>query len=266
MTLKIYLIPKQGIGETVENLVETTRPIAICHEYAKLFSKLLANRLSLILANHKVLHPAQQAFIKNGSINHCIITLLNIFEDAKQKREGYYSDLYFIAYDFKKAYDSIQYYSLRPTLERFNLPEKFIQIIENIQSSLSASIKTFHGLTESFMIENSLRQGDPLAPLIFVLFTDVLHEGLSKSPLYLDQGEPMRGGYRFLSNDTRISSLGFADDLGIVAESWPCLFAMHEWVREFISVHGGDLNTKKTSYIAQPEDDRWLRFGRSTVL
>jgi hypothetical protein len=145
------------------------------------------------------------------------------------------SEFYFVAYDFKKAYDAVQHYSLRPTLERFNLPEKFIEIIENMHTPLSASIKTFYGLSDPFDVENSLRQGDPLAPLLFVLFTDALHEGLSESPLFLIQGKPVRGGYRFIAHNTRISSLGFADDLGIVAESWPILYALHQWVIEFVT-------------------------------
>lgn len=44
-----------------------------------------------------------------------------------------------------------------------------------------------------------MRQGDPLAPLIYICVVDALHEGLKKNPLYPDS----RPGYTF-SNDSRL--------------------------------------------------------------
>ena len=101
-------------------------------------------------------------------------------EDAQQKRKQHSAILYMVSYDMKKAYDRVQYFSIRPTLERFNLPVSFIKYLENSQFSLRACFKTFYGLTKEFNVENSLRQGDPLAPLIFVLFTDALQSGVQK--------------------------------------------------------------------------------------
>ena len=69
------------------------RPISVLQEFAKVASKILTERLGQILAEHPyVLNQAQRGFLKNGCINQCITTALNIFEDAKEKRKkkGYF--------------------------------------------------------------------------------------------------------------------------------------------------------------------------------
>jgi len=252
----VSLIPKNGNGNTAEALVDTNRPISICNDYLKLFQKIMATRLNNIILKHKILHPAQQGFIKNGSINTCLSTLLNILEDQKQKNILKNSNFYLISYDLTKAYDSIQFCSLRPSLERFNLPEKFIKLMENIIFKMTGSIKTFFGLTEKFEVNKSIRQGDPMAPLLFVLWIDALHDGISFNP-YISK----KMGYKFLSHHQRIASLGFADDIIIFAETWNDIYITHEWVKDFIHTHGGKINQNKTAYIISngiENDKRWL--------
>jgi ribonuclease HI len=167
-----------------------------------------------------------------------------------------------VSYDMRKAYDRIQFFSLRPSLERFNMPEAFIKYVETIQTSLRACFKTYYGLTEEFLVDNSVRQGDPLAPLIFILFTDALHEGLRTSPIFTRLDDPIKTGYYFLHGRVSVSSIGFADDLIILAESWEDILAMHLWVLEFLETHGGDLNSSKTTYVISnvksETDNRWL--------
>lgn len=116
-----------------------------------------------------VVDPAQRAFLKNGSTHQCLSTLINVLEDARQKRGVDGSALFFlISYDQKKAYDSIQRYSIRASLERFNFPEMFISLILNLHHQLRASFRTFFGLTDPFDILNGLRQ--PPCPSHFYSF------------------------------------------------------------------------------------------------
>jgi hypothetical protein len=109
----ISLIEKKPGSLQAKTLDKDLRPISIINGYAKLVSKILAIRLSDILLRHDVVTPAQRAFLKNGSVHHCI-TMLNILEDAMHKRRLQPdSTLYLILYDQAKAYDSVQRYSIR---------------------------------------------------------------------------------------------------------------------------------------------------------
>jgi len=268
----ISLIEKTPGSLQAETLEKDVRPISIINEYAKLVSKLLANRLNQILLDQEVVTPAQRAFLKNGSVHQCITTMLNILEDALHKRRlRPKASLYLILYDQAKAYDSVQRYSIRASLERFNMPESFITYCMNMHTHINAMFKTFYGLTDPFLVENSIKQGDPLAPLIFVLFTDALHEGLKTSPIFTDDIPTFKhgrmierafsGGYKFLGGNLVIPSLGYADDLSVIAEHWSDCWAQHEWVLSFFSAHNQDLNAKKTMFIisdATENDPRWL--------
>jgi hypothetical protein len=121
----ISLIEKKPGKIVVDSMSDQLRPIAITHEYAKLVSKILATRLNIILLENDILTSSQRAFIRSGSVHQCISTLLNIIEDGKQKYEIKHQPFFLISYDMKKAYDKI--HSIRPTLERFNMPGTFIK-------------------------------------------------------------------------------------------------------------------------------------------
>src|ERR1700733_10187282 len=104
------------------------RPISVLQEFGKIASKILAERWgTTLLENFEILNSAQRAFIKDGCIHQCLATALNIFEDTqegKNKRE-----LFVVSYDQEKAYDSVQSFTIRASLERFNMPEKIITYI-----------------------------------------------------------------------------------------------------------------------------------------
>src|SRR6185503_3054787 len=143
----------------------------------------LSNRLGdIFLAYPNILNPAQRAFLRDGCTSQCINTLLNILEDFKGKRKKGGS-LFLIAYDLVKAYDSVQPFTIRASLERFNMPESFISYVLSNLENASSCFKTFFGPTEDFTVETSVRQGDPLSPFVFICIMDALHEGLHFNPL-----------------------------------------------------------------------------------
>jgi len=132
-----------------------------------------------LLENPHVMNKAQRAFLKDGSTSQCITTALNILEDFQRKRKKTQSRLFLLAYDQVKAYDSVQAYSIRASLERFNLPEKFISyVLSNLENATSC-FKTFYGPTDEFQVVTSVRQGDPLAPLIYICVTDAFMKACS---------------------------------------------------------------------------------------
>src|SRR3982074_498554 len=101
--------------------VRDMRPISVLQEFGKIASKILATRVGdRILANPSALNSAQRAFLKDGCIQQCINTALNVFEDFKDKKEKG-KQLFVVSYDQEKAYDSVQAYTIKASLERFNM-------------------------------------------------------------------------------------------------------------------------------------------------
>lgn len=171
----------------------------------------------------------------------CLNVLVDILEEAKEKKRS----LFGVSYDIEKAYDSIQLYSIIASLERFNLPSEFIFFVEQGLKNASSQFKTPYGLTKGFAIQSSVRQGDPLAPFLFILIADALHDGLANNPLF----PSVSSGYRFGTDSSlRISSLGYADDTFIFGETWEQIWCSHSWVREFCRAHCLNINWKKTRF------------------
>ena len=107
------------------------------------------------------------------AVQQCITTALNIFEDFQERKDD--KELYVVSYDQEKAYDSVQTYTIRASLERFNMPEKFITYILSGLQNATSCFKTYFGLTDEFQIETSVKQGDPLSPLVYICVADPLH-------------------------------------------------------------------------------------------
>jgi len=62
------------------------RPISVLQEFGKIAAKILAERWGNILLEHPhILNSAQRAFIKDGCVQQCISTALNIFEDSQER-------------------------------------------------------------------------------------------------------------------------------------------------------------------------------------
>ena len=234
-------------NEHGEKELSNIRPISLQTALTKLLSKLLADRLGAIFAKHPILHKAQEGFVVGGSVVKCIDVCLDIWEMAKKKKRGCYN----LFYDIKAAYDSVRHSDLLRALRRLALPEGFVELVAHSLSGLTSCVRTVFGPTEDFAVKKSVRQGDPLAPLLFVILMDPLHCGLAKNPLY----EGAQEGFK-VTKEIQVASKGLADDTWIVSESKDGLTRMHEWVLEFVKVNHLALHPKKTELVgAEPNGD-----------
>nr|GEU64638.1 RNA-directed DNA polymerase, eukaryota [Tanacetum cinerariifolium] len=83
--------------------------------------------------------------------------------------------------DFAKAYDSVRWDFLLDALHAFGFGSRWCSWIRGIFSSNMASILVNGSPTSEFLISCGLKQGDPLAPLLFILVMKTLHISVSRS-------------------------------------------------------------------------------------
>ena len=74
--------------------------------------------------------------------------------------------------DFKKAFDSIDRAVLFKILNIYGIPEILIRAIKYLHSNSKAQVITPDGITETFLIQNGVLQGDTLAPFLFIIALD----------------------------------------------------------------------------------------------
>jgi hypothetical protein len=225
-----------------ERTLGNIRPISLQSCLGKLLNKLLAHRLSRIFAQHPILNPSQRGFLLGGCTTKCIDELLDVMQWSK----NHHSPLYLLFYDIKQAYDSVQVGVLARAMRRIRLPPAFIQLVVDSLTGLTSCVRTVYGLTRSFSVERSVRQGDPLSPLLFVILMDALHDGLERHPTTRAEH-----GCKISIRDRSvyIASLGYADDTAIMSSSLPSLGAQNEWVHYFMQYNRLRLNPRKCELV-----------------
>jgi hypothetical protein len=69
--------------------------------------------------------------------------------------------------DFKKAYDSVKREVLYNILFEFGIPKKLVRPIKMCLNETYSKVHVGKLLSDKFPIQNGLKQGDALSPLLF---------------------------------------------------------------------------------------------------
>ena len=160
--------------------------------------------------------------------------------------------MYTLFYDIKQAYDSVQASVLVRALHRLRMPHAFVDLIADSLTGLQSCVRTAYGVSQPFDVQRSLRQGDPLAPLLFVVLMDALHEGLECNPFTNEQHGlllELQGGHT-----ASIPSLGYADDTTTLTNTLAAMRAQNDWVHYFMAFNHLRLNHSKCELVGRRAD------------
>ncbi|GJR20565.1 RNA-directed DNA polymerase, eukaryota [Tanacetum coccineum] len=114
--------------------------------------------------------------------------------------------------DFAKAYDSVRWDFLDDVLSSFGFGSRWRSWVRGSLSSGKASILVNGSPTSEFHFYRGLKQGDPLAPFLFLLIMEALHLSFSRA---LEAG--IFSGYK-IDSSTTLSHLFYADDAVFIGE------------------------------------------------
>lgn len=94
------------------------RPISLCNITYETISKVLANRLKLVLP--KIVSPLQGAFIKSWEIHDNILVAHEILNSFSKKKYGYMT----IKLEMEKTYDRLDWQFVRKCFTDFGFADK----------------------------------------------------------------------------------------------------------------------------------------------
>jgi hypothetical protein len=215
--------------------IENYRPIALqCAQY-KLFTNILTNRLTNYFENNNLLSKLQAGFRKNHATYDQILSLINTFEDRKQYSK--YKEIHACFLDLKKAFDSVEHWGIKQSLEHYQVQDSFIELVMNMYRNCAGYIRTYeHGNTKSFPLTKGIRQGDCLSPLLFIIFLNPFLTWLERNGT----------GYKFYKDHKiNIPGLAYADDLVLISDSRAGIETEFKIFAKFCRYYGLEINTKK---------------------
>ena len=120
----IALIPKVSNPEEVKDL----RPISLCNVLYKMVSKVLANRLKVILP--EIISPAQSAFVPGRLICDNTLVVYEILHYMRNKRRGEVGYAA-IKLDMSEAYDRMEWSFLQAMMIKMGFCHECIKLIMN---------------------------------------------------------------------------------------------------------------------------------------
>ena len=109
----------------------------------------------------------------------------------------------------EKAYDRVRWDFLHEVLQKFGFCETFTQWIMECVTTTSFSVLVNGIPTNQFAPEKGLRQGDPLAPYLFILCSEILARKLQ----FASNEKKYDIGCPIIHRGTKIPFLAFADDI-----------------------------------------------------
>ncbi|CAI5466695.1 unnamed protein product [Closterium sp. Yama58-4] len=225
---RTVLIPKKGNASLLDN----HRPITLMNADYKVLALCLANRLQRLLP--LIIHPSQTAFIKHRKIGDTINDTLDIMDWASFTN----SPLLALTVDFRKAYDLLNRPFLFQALSHLGVPENLIKWIRLMHSNTSARISVNNMDGAPFPVRTGVRQGCPLAPLLFVCAIEILHRYMT---LYLP-------GFPLSATNNRLMAC-YADDVTLFLSSNKELETATTHLMIFAAVSGERPNWSKCSII-----------------
>ncbi|KAK7840574.1 transposon tx1 uncharacterized 149 kda protein [Quercus suber] len=129
----IALIPKVKSPENISEF----RPISLCSVIYKVLSKVLANRLKVILPS--VISENQSAFQAGRVITDNILMAFETLHYMKHSQSGR-SGFMALKLDMSKAYDRVEWKYLELVMKRMGFADKWVDLMLECISSVSYSI------------------------------------------------------------------------------------------------------------------------------
>ncbi|CAM0881391.1 unnamed protein product [Alopecurus aequalis] len=166
----------------------------------KAICKALTARLQLQIG--ELIDENQSGFMQGRSISENFVYATEIVQCCHKRR----APSVVLKLDFAKAFDSIDWGSLRKVLEARGFPPKWCNWMDVVfHSSMSAIL--LNGIPGSWILcKRGLRQGDPLSPYLYLLMGDLLQR-------LFQQDEVLRHP---LADDAQCPVLQYSDDTLII--------------------------------------------------
>lgn len=199
---KALIIPLRKKGDSADAM--DYRSISLLQTSYKIFTKVLATRLQRVLP--KLIGDSQQGFVHGRQMLKLVMMMFAQLATAKSEKDvEAINSRVILLLNFRKAYDTVDREFMYEALRQFGFDDRYVRLIKRLHTGTTATILVNNGASAPIAINSGIRQGCPLAPLLFLLVVELLGLAILQSPHWA--GLPVPGHH---SNTHTFSA--FVDD------------------------------------------------------
>ena len=204
------------------------RPLTmLCTDY-KLLASVLALRLAAVA--DAILWPTQTGFMRG---RHIGANVLLVQMAVRSFDEGC---LLFL--DQEKAYDRVDWSFLRGALRAHGFGPFFCEAVDTLYQGARSLVSVNGWDSPSFALQRSVRQGDPLSPLLFNVVDNILAAAIMTDPAF--RGLPVAGIC------PKLALSQYADDKTFFVRSAADMAALDQWLQLYCRASGARINWAKS--------------------
>lgn len=167
----IVLLPKHEQATSADKF----RPISLIHSFAKIVTKILANRLAPRLG--EMISHNQSAFIRKRAIHENFLYVQNLVKRLHRAKKP----TLMFKLDITKAFDSINWQYLLERLQAFGFGSRWREWICALFRTSTSKVILNGKPGEPIHQARGVRQGDPLSLMLFILAMEPLNYIFSKA-------------------------------------------------------------------------------------
>jgi len=231
----VTLLPKKGDLKDLRNW----RPInLLCSDY-KILTKALMWRFQIHLPT--VINPDQTCGVPGRSINDNLLLVRDLIFHSQERR----SPFALLCLDQEKAFDRVSHGFLQEVLGRMNFPQHLIHWTRLCYQNITSRVLVNKQFTDPFPIRSGVRQGCPLAPLLYVIYLEPFLRKIRAT--HTIQGYHLPG-----AQGERLQVVAYMDDITIVGTDSRSIAAATKVVDDYCAATGALVNRGKSElYLSQ---------------